>query len=94
MSAQVYKRFLISGRVQGVFYRASAAREAERLGVSGYARNLADGRVEVLATGSAEQVAALAEWLADGPKLARVDSVAEASIAPADWDCPAGFATY
>ena len=94
MTEQVYKRILVSGRVQGVFYRASAAREAERLGVSGYARNLADGRVEVLAAGDAQQVAALIAWLGKGPRLARVQSLEETAIAPDDWDCAAGFATF
>ena len=45
------KKCLVGGRVQGVFYRATAARRAQELGIHGYARNLADGRVEVLACG-------------------------------------------
>lgn len=68
-------RFLVSGRVQGVFFRASTRDEARRLGLSGYARNLADGRVEVLAQGEAAAIEALAHWLEQGPPLARVAEV-------------------
>jgi len=75
--AECCTRFLITGRVQGVFFRASTAREAERLGLKGWARNLPDGRVEVLALGSAAHVAKLAAWLAVGPPRARVDAVTE-----------------
>ena len=65
-------RFLISGRVQGVFFRASTRAEAERLGLRGYAINRADGRVEVLAVGEAGKIAELAEWLDEGPPMAKV----------------------
>jgi acylphosphatase len=68
-------RFLISGRVQGVFFRASARDEAQRLGLDGYAKNLDDGRVEVLAAGDAAALDALEHWLHQGPPLARVDAV-------------------
>lgn len=69
-------RCLVSGRVQGVFFRASTREEARRLGLSGYARNLADGRVEVLACGPRVAVAALRDWLRLGPPLARVEALA------------------
>jgi acylphosphatase len=68
-------RCLVSGRVQGVFFRASAREEAQRLGLGGYARNLADGRVEVLACGPREAVTRLRAWLLQGPPLARVDAL-------------------
>jgi acylphosphatase len=68
-------KFLVSGRVQGVYYRASAAAQAESLGLSGWARNLSDGRVEVVVRGAQEQVARLAAWLWQGPPQARVSSV-------------------
>ena len=68
-----------------MFFRASAAREARTLGVTGHAVNLADGRVEVLACGSAEAVEAMCRWLRRGPPSARVDSVA---VEPAE--CPGG----
>lgn len=68
-------RFLVSGRVQGVAFRAHTQREALALGLRGWARNLADGRVEVVAEGDGAAVEALARWLAHGPPLARVDGV-------------------
>jgi acylphosphatase len=68
-------RFLVSGRVQGVCYRAATAREAARLELSGWAKNLADGRVEVVACGPARGVESLAGWLWKGPPAARVDAV-------------------
>ncbi|HEX7080117.1 MAG TPA: acylphosphatase [Gammaproteobacteria bacterium] len=68
-------RYLVSGRVQGVFYRASAASEARRLGLAGWARNLPDGRVEVVAAGDRRAVEALCAWLWKGPPAARVDGV-------------------
>ena len=74
-------RFLISGSVQGVFFRASTRAEAERLGLQGYAINRPDGRVEVLAVGAAGNIAELAEWLHDGPPLAKV---LEVETVPAD----------
>ncbi|MDP2324098.1 MAG: acylphosphatase [Gammaproteobacteria bacterium] len=70
-------RFVVSGKVQGVFFRASTARVAEQLGIRGFARNLPDGRVEVLALGDAVSLGALAAWLRQGPVLARVTDVAE-----------------
>lgn len=67
----------VSGRVQGVGFRAATRAEAVALGLSGHARNLADGRVEVLAAGRREALAALAGWLRHGPPLARVDALEE-----------------
>ena len=68
-------RFLVSGKVQGVFFRASTRNEALRLGLSGYARNLADGRVEVVASGRPDALHELEQWLWQGPSAARVDEV-------------------
>jgi acylphosphatase len=65
----------VSGHVQGVYFRASTRQLAQSLGVTGYARNLRDGRVEVLACGSDAAVAALCAWLSDGPPGARVSEV-------------------
>jgi acylphosphatase len=71
----ICKKCLVGGRVQGVFYRATAARRAQDLGVSGYARNLADGRVEVLACGEEPAVLAFVNWLWIGSSASRVTSV-------------------
>ena len=65
----------VRGRVQGVYYRGSAARRAAELGVRGHARNLPDGSVEVLACGPTEAVQAFIEWLWVGPGAARVTAV-------------------
>ncbi len=73
-------RFVVSGRVQGVFFRASARIEAARLGIAGSARNLDDGRVEVIAIGSDDALDALERWLRQGPPSARVESVARQAI--------------
>lgn len=72
------KRFYVSGRVQGVGYRFFAERTAGSLGLGGYVRNLYDGRVEVYAIGSAEQLHALASALRRGPRMAEVEEVSEA----------------
>lgn len=72
---QVCKRCLVSGRVQGVFYRASTAERARALGVTGHAKNLPDGRVEVLACGDEAKVKALCDWLWQGPPVAKVTAV-------------------
>jgi len=69
------RRCTVTGRVQGVFFRASTRAQAQRLGVTGYARNLPDGRVEVLACGSEDAVTALCEWLWRGPEHALVSAV-------------------
>jgi acylphosphatase len=79
----VATKFFVSGQVQGVFFRASACAEAERLGLTGWAKNLDDGRVEVLAVGSASELAELAMWLEHGPPGARVDSI-ESELAVAE----------
>jgi acylphosphatase len=75
MMQSVCRRYLVSGKVQGVFFRASTARVAAQLQLRGWAKNLADGRVEVLALGSPEAVGQLEAWLHQGPPRARVDAV-------------------
>ena len=69
------RRFLVTGRVQGVFFRASTAREAARLGILGHAANLPDGSVEVLAAGPPAALDELHRWLHQGPPAARVERV-------------------
>jgi|SRR5271167_1150897 len=78
------RRFFVLGRVQGVGYRFFVQELAEELGLRGYVRNLRDGRVEVLAIGSAEQLRLLRQALEKGPMLARVAEVIEepASLDP------------
>ena len=87
----VCKSFLVAGRVQGVFFRASTAREARRLGLSGSATNLSDGRVEVVASGASRKVEELADWLMSGPPMARVTRVDVQDLDPADWPDGGGF---
>ena len=74
-------RFLVDGQVQGVFFRASTQARALELALRGHARNLEDGRVEVVAEGDASALDALAEWLRRGPPAARVDRVTREEIA-------------
>ena len=69
-------RCLVSGKVQGVFFRASTRHQAELLGVSCRASNLSDGRVEVLACGDPEAIGKLKAWLTKGPPQAVVNGVA------------------
>ena len=69
-------RVLVSGRVQGVFFRDSCRRIAEQHGVAGWVRNLPDGRVEAVFEGPAEDVRHLVDWARAGPRLAAVDAVA------------------
>ncbi len=68
-------RFLVSGRVQGVGYRYFAQKEAQALGLSGYARNLGDGRVEVVAEGPETALCGLEGRLKQGPSFAHVEAV-------------------
>jgi acylphosphatase len=68
-------RFLVSGKVQGVFFRASTRVQALKLGLRGHAKNLPDGRVEVLAEGDASALDALERWLHVGPPMAKVETV-------------------
>lgn len=66
---------LVSGKVQGVFFRESTRKEAEKLKIAGYVRNLADGRVEITAQGTHDAIEALIAWCATGPPAARVETV-------------------
>ncbi|KGM56686.1 acylphosphatase [Lysobacter arseniciresistens ZS79] len=77
-------RFMVGGRVQGVFFRAGTCEQAVRLGLRGHARNLADGRVEVLAVGDAAAIETLAGWLRRGPENARVDELERMDADPAE----------
>ncbi|MEL1265668.1 acylphosphatase [Pseudoxanthomonas putridarboris] len=76
-------RFVVSGKVQGVFFRASTCARALDLALSGRATNLPDGRVEVIAEGDADALDTLEAWLHHGPPSARVDRVERS-----EWDGP------
>lgn len=84
-------RFTVSGLVQGVFFRAATQARACELGLTGYAKNLADGRVEVVASGAPEALATLEAWLHEGPPAARVDTVGREELAAQDH---AGFGKH
>ena len=82
MTRRVY--ITVAGRVQGVFFRANTREVAQRLGLSGYVRNLPDGRVEVVAEGEEEALRKLVDWCHEGPPLARVERV------EVRWENPTG----
>ena len=71
----VRRRLLVSGRVQGVFYRDTCRREAERIGVGGRASNLDDGRVEVVVEGEPDAVEAMIDWCRRGSDPANVTNI-------------------
>lgn len=75
---------LVSGRVQGVFFRAHTQRKARDLDLSGWVRNLFDGRVELVAEGEEEKIATFLEWVKVGPPLAQVENV------EITWSTPQG----
>lgn len=85
-------RIRVSGRVQGVGFRMATWHLAQRLGVTGYAENLRNGDVEVLACGDADAVAELLSWLGEGPPAASVTEVAHEDIAKPE-DIGTGFET-
>jgi acylphosphatase len=78
------RRYFVSGRVQGVGYRYFATEAAEQIGLTGYAKNLADGRVEVYAIGTSDQLREFARALRRGPTMAAVTDLSEveAEVAP------------
>ncbi len=78
----------VSGKVQGVWFRASTEEKATELGLTGWVRNLPDGRVEVMVCGERETVAQMQAWLMRGPELARVTEVTQEVLA---WEKYVGF---
>jgi acylphosphatase len=80
------RRFLVSGRVQGVFYRAGAQDVARRLGLTGWVCNLSDGRVELVACGEETKLKELETWLRRGPPHARVERVEAGDVPPQAFD--------
>jgi acylphosphatase len=89
----ICRRCLVGGRVQGVFYRATAAHRAAELAIRGYARNLPDGRVEVLAFGEDAAVDEFVRWLWTGSSASKVTSVEVHEVAIDAVKVPAGFLT-
>ena len=81
-STQVFRRYLVRGRVQGVGFRWFVEREARMIGAGGWVRNCDDGAVEVLASGSNAQLGALHDRLKEGPRAARIDAVEVEEAAP------------
>lgn len=84
-------RFKVAGKVQGVFFRASTRERAQALGLTGFARNLADGSVDVLAVGKSEAINQLEAWLRQGPSRAEVsqllrEDVAEPQLVPRGFE--------
>jgi acylphosphatase len=78
----------VSGKVQGVWFRASTKEQADNLGVTGWVRNLPDGRVEVMAAGERQKLASLHTWLQHGPRLAKVTHL---TYEECPWQAFAGF---
>ena len=72
---KVRAKILVSGIVQGVFYRANTKEKAQELGLKGYVKNLPDGRVEIIVEGEKEKILELIEWCKEGPPLAKVKNV-------------------
>ncbi len=87
----ICRRCIVTGLVQGVAYRATTQRRAHELNITGYAKNLPDGSVEVLACGNATEVESLCAWLWTGPRAANVRSVQCEVVANTP---PNGFATF
>jgi len=84
-------RCYVSGKVQGVWFRASAKEQAENLKINGWARNLADGRVEVFACGEEKQLQLFHDWLKQGPPLAKVADSTRTDLPWVDYE---GFDTF
>jgi len=89
----ICRRSYVSGRVQGVFYRATCVRKAQELGITGYARNLQDGRVEVLACGDGPVVEAFIRWLWEGSPASKVAAVDTTEVDPASIQRTTSFTT-
>lgn len=69
------RHYIVEGRVQGVFFRASTREQAQSMGIQGWVRNLADGRVEVLASANTDQLSLFEAWLSKGPEMAIVNGL-------------------
>jgi acylphosphatase len=79
----ICRHYFVSGRVQGVYFRGSTQRQAQSLDITGWVRNLSDGRVEVLACGDAVALDKLENWLRIGPQWANVSNIEISNEQPA-----------
>lgn len=79
-------RLIIKGRVQGVFYRATAKDVAEQNGISGWVKNTAEGYVEIMATGSEEQLENFLQWCRQGPPRAQVTAIEQEKLPEQAFD--------
>ncbi|SEH04401.1 acylphosphatase [Candidatus Venteria ishoeyi] len=84
---------IVTGRVQGVFFRATTRHKALQLGLTGSARNLPDGSVQVIAYGQGQALSLLRDWLRIGPDMARVDDVSCHATATLPSQIPTNFTT-
>jgi acylphosphatase len=87
----ICNQFIVSGKVQGVFFRASTRDQAIRLGLSGWVRNLSNGDVELLAYGDRESIEELGQWLWHGPQFAKVTEVKSVRLSGNSFDTVKGF---
>lgn len=98
MSEIIRRRVLVSGRVQGVSFRAYTRSAARQLGVTGWVRNLSDGKVEALVEGKPEQVNSMMAWFRKGSPFSKVDRVSIYEEAPTgefnDFDIGSGYGDY
>lgn len=85
------RRYLVSGRVQGVGFRYHSRMQAQQLGLAGWVRNLPDGRVEVLAAGPAADLARFEQWLTQGPPASAVGAVDTADVDATPEELPVPF---
>ncbi|TAK78372.1 MAG: acylphosphatase [Gammaproteobacteria bacterium] len=85
MTSQICIHCYVSGKVQGVWFRASTKEQADQLGISGWVRNLPDGRVEVLACGDKNSIDTLHQWLQHGPRLAQVTDLSYEELSWQDY---------
>ncbi len=81
----ICKQFIISGRVQGVCYRISTQQQATRFNLTGYVKNLPDGRVQAECCGSVEDIESMLQWLWLGPVMAKVENIEIQSLPVSDY---------
>ncbi|WP_028389507.1 acylphosphatase [Legionella fairfieldensis] len=86
MTQYVCMRNFITGKVQGVWFRASTQEQAKKLGIKGWVRNLTDGRVEVFACGEKQSLEIFHHWLKEGPPLAKVSKCSREDLPWQDYD--------